>query len=303
MIERLNQKQVVWVDASNPTNEEIHQLMTEFSLSPSLVSDFAAPVPRSEAIVQDKTVKLTMDFPIVHRTDITGPHEIKFLVSNEYLITVRYEDISAVDTFKKEFDMLATLGKTSKKLTGTDIFIALMNELYHGTAKKLDHVQSLLSDMEKDIYDGHEKDMVFQLSEMSRKLITFKQTIKAHDDVFRDAKPHFEAVFKKSYRDELEDLHMHYFHLLRRTGTLFETLEDFRNTNLALLSTKQNEVMKTLTIMAFVTFPLTLFTSLFGMNTQTTPILGQRNDFWVIVGIMIVAAIGFFAFFKWKRWM
>lgn len=303
MIERFNQKKVVWVDVSNPTNEEIHQLMVEFELPPNLVADLLAPVPRSEAVVAGKTVKLTMDFPIVHRTDIVGPHEIKFFVSNEYLITIRYEDIGALDGFKKQFDMLTTLNKTSKKLTGTDIFIALMNALYESTAEKLDYVQSLLTDLEADIYDGHEKEMVFRLSGISRKLITFRQTLKAHDDVFRDAKPHFETVFKKSYHDELEDLHMHYFHLVRRTWTLFETLEDFRNTNFALLSTKQNEITKTLTIMAFVTFPLTLVASVFGMNTKSTPLVGYKNDFWVVFGIMVVATILFFIYFKIKKWI
>jgi Mg2+ and Co2+ transporter CorA len=55
--------------------------------------------------------------------------------------------------------------------------------------------------------------------------------------------------------------------------------------------------------MAFVTFPLTLFASLFGMNTEMTPIIGHPADFWIIVGIMLSAAITFFAYFKYKRWL
>jgi len=303
MIERFSQKHLVWVDIKEPTKEEVHQIMTEFGISPSLMNDLSSPVPRSEAVVEGKTVKLTMDFPIVRRTDIVGPHEIKFFVSHDYLITVRYEDIGALDEFKKEFDVLTTLKKTSKKLTGIDLFLSIMNELYSSTEEKLDYIQSILTDIEANIYDGHEKDMVFQISQLSRRLITFKQTLKAHDDVYRDAKPHFETIFKKSYYDELEDLHMHFFHLLRRTWTLYETLEDFRNTNHALLSTKQNETMKTLTIMAFITFPLTLLTSMFGMNTKFTPIVGHDKDFWIILGFMSIATIGFFIFFKFKRWM
>ena len=61
--------------------------------------------------------------------------------------------------------------------------------------------------------------------------------------------------------------------------------------------------MKILTIMAFVTFPLSLFASLFGMNTLTLPLTGYRGDFFVIIGIMTLATFGFFAYFKYKRWM
>jgi magnesium transporter len=81
------------------------------------------------------------------------------------------------------------------------------------------------------------------------------------------------------------------------------SLLELRDTNNSLLTTKQNEIMKIFTIMAFVTFPLSLFASLFGMNTVGTPILGNRLDFWIIVGIMFAAASVFFAFFKYKKWL
>jgi magnesium transporter len=303
MLERFIQKNVIWIDIQSPTNEEIHQVMTEFAFPPGLVNDLSTSVPRSEAVRDGKTIKLTLDFPIIRRTDMNGPHEVKFFVSDDFLITVHYEDIGAIDSFKKEFDVITTLKKASKKMTGTDIFIALMNELYSSTAKKLDYVQSLLTELESEIRDGHEKELVFRTSELTRKLITFRQTLKDHDDVFRDAREHFEVVAKKSRIDELEDLRIHYLHVLRRTGSLFETLEELRDTNTALLTTKQNEIMKTLTIMAFITFPLTLVTSTFGMNTIYTPIIGIPGDFWVILGFMLLATIGFFAYFKFKKWM
>ncbi len=55
--------------------------------------------------------------------------------------------------------------------------------------------------------------------------------------------------------------------------------------------------------MAFVTFPLSLFASIFGMNTVATPILGHRLDFWIIVGFMLSAAVVFFSYFKYKKWL
>jgi LPXTG-motif cell wall-anchored protein len=55
--------------------------------------------------------------------------------------------------------------------------------------------------------------------------------------------------------------------------------------------------------MAFVTFPLTLFASLFGMNTLSLPLTGYKGDFWTIVGIMSVAAVCFFTYFRYKKWL
>jgi len=95
----------------------------------------------------------------------------------------------------------------------------------------------------------------------------------------------------------------HYEHVASRADILAKTIDDLRDTNAGLLNSKQNEIMKIFTIMAFITFPLTLFTSTFGMNTTTTPIIGHQGDFWIIISIMIVVSIGFFAFFKYKKWI
>jgi Mg2+ and Co2+ transporter CorA len=55
--------------------------------------------------------------------------------------------------------------------------------------------------------------------------------------------------------------------------------------------------------MAFVTFPLTLISSIFGMNTDTLPLVGLPGDFWMIIGIMVTLALSFFTFFRIKGWL
>ena len=83
---------------------------------------------------------------------------------------------------------------------------------------------------------------------------------------------------------------------------LTEMSHELRKTNDSLLSTKQNEIMKVLTLMSFVAFPLTVIASIFGMNSNL-PIVGQSNDFLIILGIMIATAIFLFGIFKFKKWL
>ena len=82
-----------------------------------------------------------------------------------------------------------------------------------------------------------------------------------------------------------------------------DMLAELRETNNSLVYTKQNEAMKVLTIMAFITFPLSLLAGIFGMNTTATPLIGSRHDFWIIISIMITATVAFFGFFKYKKWL
>lgn len=303
MITTHTQGTLTWVDAVSPTPEEIRELLTLYKLPPAFLGDLAAPVPQSRAIALGDVVKVTMDFPVVKREDIDRAHEIKFLLTKRALITVRYEDIGAMDQFSREFEVIGTLYKTDKRATGAHLFLALLRTLYNALDTKLDYLEARMDTIQKEMFEEREKEMVFTISKTSRRVLSFRQTLKTHEGVLISLQEHLADCFGKNVAEHLEEHLVQYELLTHRVEGLFDAFDELRETNFSILSTKQNEVMKTLTIMAFITFPLTLFTSMFGMNTESSPITGHPHDFWIIVGIMIVVSIIFFAFFKYKKWM
>lgn len=303
MIERFNGGKLTWIDMVNPTGEEIREIMMEANIPPELVSDLNAPIPRSYAISIGSVVKVTLDYPIVKRTDINHPHEIKLLATKTHLISVHFEDIEAIHRFKKEFELLSILKNTKSKASGGHLLNAIMAFFYNSLNAKIDYLESKLLDVESEIFKGREKEMVFEISNVNRRVITFKHVLATHEQVLSDLATLMEVVFTKEHRQGVLELQEQFHFLSSRINTLRETMFELRETNMALLTTKQNETMKILTILAFITFPLTLFTSTFGMNTEQTPIIGHPYDFWIIVGIMLLVSIGFFIYFKYKHWI
>ena len=300
MIERFNGGKLTWIDMVNPTSDEIREVMEEANLPPELVSDLSAPIPRSSAVAVGNVVKVTLDYPIVKRADINHPHEIKLLATKTHLVSVHFEDIEAIHRFQKEFELLSILKNTKSKASGGHLLNAIMMFLYNSLNAKLDYLETKLVDVENEIFKGREKEMVFEISNISRRIISFKHVLATHAQVLDDLMELIETAFTKEHKTGVLEIHEQYLFLSSRVGTINETMDELRETNMALLTTKQNETMKILTILAFITFPLTLFTSMFGMNTSTTPIIGQPGDFWIIVGVMAVVSIGFFGYFKYK---
>jgi magnesium transporter len=49
--------------------------------------------------------------------------------------------------------------------------------------------------------------------------------------------------------------------------------------------------------------PPTLIASIYGMNFEVMPELKWQYGYLVAIILMIVAAIGPLAFFKWKKWL
>lgn len=292
-----------WIDAVNPTAEEIHDLMEECNIPPDLMQDMTTMSPRTETIARKDALKIVLDFPIVKRTDISHPHEVKFIATKNYLITVRFEDIEALHRYSKQFEVQSVLVKKAGKTTGGHLLISMLRYLYEALDKKVDYLESRIVDIEQEIFAEREKEMVFEISKIARRVINFRQVLRTHESALKDLEKALEFTFGKTYAPYAQLLLAHHEHLTHRIQSLSSTLTELRETNFGILTTKQNEIMKILTIMAFITFPLTLFTSTFGMNTENTPLVGSQYDFWTIISVMLVVSIIFFGFFRYKKWM
>ena len=115
MLTRYQNGSLTWIDLFNPTQDEVREAMESCNIAPELMGDLTSPVPRSKVKLLSGAIKLTLDFPIVKRTDIKHPHEIKFIVTKKHMITARYEDVTAVHKFAKEFEVLSLLSRTGKQ--------------------------------------------------------------------------------------------------------------------------------------------------------------------------------------------
>ena len=145
--------------------------------------------------------------------------------------------------------------------------------------------------------------MVEKISKINRNLLNFKQSIRLHQDVLSSLEMVGSRFFGEKFSYYLSAISGEYFKIASHLEGNRETVLELRNTNDSLLSTKQNEVMKILTIMAFVTFPLSLIAAIFGMNTVYIPIIGTPGDFWIVMGIMGFATFLMFLYFKRKKWI
>lgn len=99
------------------------------------------------------------------------------------------------------------------------------------------------------------------------------------------------------------DLEGEFMKILDQLDGYREAIEDFETTNNELINIKNAQVVKTFTILAFLTFPMMLFANLFSMNVKHTPIVGRDFDFWIIFVIMAVAMSGMYLYFRNKDWL
>lgn len=304
MLFRHEYKGVTWIDLITPSRGEVKDVASEFSIDPSVSAELLSPTIHPHTELYPNHLYLVLHFPILERGTCTSSaeQEVDFIIGKDFIITARYEDISCFNEFRHIFEINAPLEEDHIGNSPFDVFTLIARRLYKAVETEIFTVHDKLEYIEKEIFEGFEKEMVVALSYAGRDILNLKQTLDPHQETLRTLIELTETFAGREHTAKIRTIESIYYRSRRNVTRIWQTLNELRETNNSLLTTNQNEVMKKLTIMAFVTFPLMLISSIFGMNTNFLPIVGTPQDFWIITGLMACATFLMFVFFKKKNW-
>lgn len=304
MLTKHKHKDVTWVDLESPTKEEVHKIMEEYSIHPSAAEELLMPTIKPKVEFYGNSLYIILHFPAFRHThNHQQNQEVDFIIGKDFIITTRYDTIDPLHKFSKVFETNSILDKSDLGTHAGFVFFFMLKKLYKALEHELEYINDALETIEEDIFTGHEKEMVISLSIVSRDLLNFRQALTLHKEVLESFEEAGTKFFGKDFVHQIRSIISEYYRINNIIREHTDSLNELRETNNSLVSTKQNEVMKVLTIMAFITFPLSLIASIFGMNTIFLPIVGSANDFWVIMGIMVIFTVSIFIIFKYKKWL
>ncbi|MEK7505088.1 MAG: magnesium transporter CorA family protein [Patescibacteria group bacterium] len=311
MLRKFKYQDITWIDLEAPTKEEIEVLAKDFNLHALVAGELRSPSARSKVDVYQDYFYLILHFPLCQICRVPGvadqqdygTQEVDFVIGHNFLITTHYEAIDPLHELSKIFELEATWERSKNgKIHPGIIFFKILKELYRSLETGLDYINDRLKKAEGRIFSGEEKPMVKVLSEINRDLLDCRWALKSHREVLGSLELSGEEFFGEKFRYYLRSILGQYEKIWQMIESNRETFQDLRETNESLLSIKTNETMKTLTVVAFIFFPLTLIGQIFGMNTHL-PFVGGPYDFYIVVVIMIAVLAVMWQIAKNKRWL
>lgn len=300
MLRTYQQKQVTWIDLESPSEAEARAVGEELRLPVSIIEQLILPTPKPRVELHSECVYLILHFPAHRRAHKSRGIEVDFVIGKDFIVTSHYEPVEALTNFGKIFEMEAVLNKGQSPHAGF-IFCEMILRLYKELGHQLDAIEDTLKHMEGRIFGGREKEMVGQLSQTGRELLSFKQTLSPHDDILESFAAASRSFFGMDFEYYLTVILGQYRRVAASVENLRDALGELRETNNALLETKQNEIMHELTVIASIFLPLTLIAQIFSINAGGIPIVHENDGFWILLGIFIMVGVLTYAFFKYRR--
>lgn len=298
---------IVWIDLESPSDSEIGGLVRRYGLHPLVGEELKSSSSLAKIDFYEEYILIVLTLPTRQRDGnsyTVVDREIDFVIGKNFMITARNDTIEQLEYFAKIFEANSILDKDEKIENAANLFYFMMKKIYSGMFEDLENIRDSLTSSETKIFSRDELKMVKNLSNLSRELIDFRQTARIHRDIWDEFLEYDNTnLLGNDFVPYLRDIRDQFNRVHELIGNCRELLIDLRETNDSLLNTKQNQIIKVLTLIAFIFYPLTFIAALFTIPAVRVPFIGSSYGWIGILVFMIIITTSIWIIFKKKKWL
>jgi magnesium transporter len=181
----------------------------------------------------------------------------------------------------------------------------LLKILYRTIFHYLDHLKAinLISEsLEQKINASLENKYLLNLFSLEKSLVYYLNAINSNAVVIDRIRNHAERLaLNTENRELLDDISIENTQCYRQAEIYSNILASMMDARVSIVSNNLNVLMKTLNIITIAIMVPTFVVSAFSMNVRI-PMAGIHNAFYLVIGLALLSVIGFYLFWKWKKW-
>jgi len=298
----------LWVDLISPTADEVDKVKKFLSIEIPSRAEMQEIEASSRLYQENGAYFMTAIAVTSPEHDSLESSAITFILSEAYLVTVRYLNPKPFDSFAARIQKPGSSYSSS-----TDLMIGLLEAIIDRMADILEMHSAEVERISKAIFtaNGHMEPPQINLQEtikdigiegnhvsilreslvsVSRMAIYLNQAVTQH--------PHVALI-----RETLKEI-SRTWHLLADHASFMASKVNFiLDATLGMINIEQNKIIKLFSVAAVVFLPPTLIASIYGMNFKVIPELSWPLGYPLAILLMIVSAILPYTYFKRKGWL
>ncbi len=296
---------LTWIHLDAPTVEVAQQLAERFGWHALDVEDVMSKRqrPKIDDYADDGYLFGVLHFPVYDpNVQRLNAGELDVFVGPDYLVTLPSVELRPVTRLFRRCEEDESFRESLFSKGSGRLLYEVLDDLFDYCFPILDKIGHKLDSLEDDVFEGRSDTVVRGISNAKQEIISYRKIIKPERSTLRLLERHIERFLPDElelYFDDVVDAAERIWDILDNYKEVVEALE---STNEAVISHRQNDVLRVLTVFSVVLLPLTLITGFFGMNVKF-PGFDTAWAFWTIFGGMWAALIGLLSFFRYKRWL
>ncbi|MDG6881425.1 Magnesium transport protein CorA [Phocoenobacter uteri] len=295
-----NLNSAIWIDLVDPSDQERRVL--ERGLSQTLAEERELEdLEASARFFEDEDgLHLHTFFYCLDEEDYADMASVAFTIRDGRLFTLRERELPAFRLYR--------MRTRTTKLTDGNAYELLLDLLDTKVEQLADVIEDIYADLEKlsrVVLEGTQgEDLDEALSSLtefedasSKVRLCLMDTQRALSFLIRKTRlPENQLEQAREILRDIESLQPHNESLFQKVNFLMQAAMGFINI-------EQNRIIKLFSVVSVMFLPPTLVASNYGMNFANMPELSFAYGYPLAIGLMVVAAVAPYCYFKYKGWL
>jgi magnesium transporter len=300
----------IWIDIVRPNRDEMKNLGERFPFHELNLEDCLSKIQIPKIDRYEDHIFVIVNFPTLQKEKIPRSSQLAVFIGSGFLVTIHHGELKPISDI---FQQCAQSEKSKQELMGRSagyLFHSIIDALTDDLLNLVRKIVGNIEDIEEIVFD-EKSDAAEEISYIRRQItalrriaIPLKRTVNeiATKDIRR-----FSEEDLTLYFDDVSD------HIEKVIDTLEEskeTIEIYKDTDFMHGTDRSNKILAILTIVFTLSMPVTIMSSLYGMNVDVPAIedgslkfLGRYTTFILIVIGSSAIAVVMALYFRKIRWI
>lgn len=292
-----NAHALIWVDISNPTEDDWTILTEQFDFHPLALEDARKQDQRPKVDVYADYLFFSMR---CWRSDGDGTAELDLFLGHNFLVTIHDEGNLPV----AETRLRLARNPTQPDHRPAYLLYLLLDAVVDEYFPAMDALDAKLDLIEEQVYDPRATttDLAPALK-LKKQLLLLRQAVSPLRDVLNHIlRIDDTTLFPSELRVFYQDVYDHTLRLVEQVDLHRDILGGVIDATMAQTSNRLNQVMKTMTGISTLLMTVTLIAGIYGMNFANMPELKWQFGYFYALGSMVVVGLIVGLYFKKIKW-
>lgn len=305
-IYELEQNGLLWVNVTKQGEKELQEVQRRFGLDKLDIMESLPPFQRPKIVKRTNYCFMVLHFPIFDReTRRLGYTEIDFFLGQNFLVTVHDNKLLSIDNLFSECKKSLVSREQFFSTSAAHILFELLSRLLDSIFPILLHVNDDINLVDRKLFTKISgREMAEEILRLKTNVVNFRRTMQGHKTVLDRLVMYCGREYNLSafqnYLNSLREFTNEIWHMIESQR---ESIDALHEANESLLTLRTNNIMRILTVISVITFPLTLLATIFGIHTPANPFIDLIGGFWVILSLMFIMAMAMYWMFKKRDWV
>lgn len=303
-IQLKNKSNILWLNIDGLHDVElIENIGKIFEIHPLILEDILSTTQRPKLQQFDHYIFLGLKmfyFKENQTSSSLKTENVSMILGENYVITFQEEEGDVFSNLRER--LRKSKGRIRKK--GADYLLyALIDSIVDNYFVVLDAQGDSIEDLEINLIDQPSHSTIEQIHRLKLQFIELRKSIWPIRELISTLEHSDSNLIQDDTNIFFRDIYEHSIEVIENVEAQRDILSGMIDIYLSSVSNKMNDIMRVLTIISTIFIPLTLISSIYGMNFEFMPELHNKYGYPIALLSMVFISFLLLFIFRKKKWM